>query len=322
MIKKALITGISGQDGSYLAEFLLDKGYEVYGVTRSSSILPEQIRNRIKNSYEIDITKSDLLKKIILKIMPDEIYHLAAYHFSSQNDGNKKKLFNKFYSINLLATNEILETIRFHLPNCKFFYASSCQVFGKVNCSPQNENTSFRPESLYSISKTAGTNLCQFYRDHYNIYTSVGILYNHESVRRQISFVTTQIAESAAKAFLGQSIKLELRDIKAQADWGAAQDYVRAMWLTLQLKKGDNFIISTGLTHSVGEFAEIAFRSVGLNSIDYVFQNPNFKSEPRIPFIGDNTKIKNECNWKPIITLENLVKDMVQAQITRLREHF
>jgi len=318
-LKKVLITGISGQDGSYLSELLLDKGYEVYGVTRSSSLVPENISKRIKNSYEIDIAKSDVLKKIILDVLPDEIYHLAAYHFSSQNEGNKKKSFNKFYSINLLATNEILETIRFYLPNCRFFYASSCQVFGRVNSSPQCENTPFQPDSLYSISKVAGANLCKFYRDHHNIFASVGILYNHESIRRPKSFVTTLIAESAAKAFLGYPVKLELRDINALADWGAAQDYVRAMWLTLQLQKGDDFIISSGLAHSVGEFAEIAFRSVGLNSLNYVFQNPNFESDPRIPFVGDNTKIKNECNWKPIITFENLVKDMVQNQITLLK---
>lgn len=317
-MKKALITGIAGQDGSYLAEFLLDKGYEVYGVTRSRSALPEHIGKRITNCYEADITKPNSLKRIIMDILPDEIYHLAAYHFSSQNEGNKKKSFSKFYLINLLATNEILETIRSYLPNCRFFYASSCQIFGKANSSPQSEETSFRPDSLYSISKAAGTNICQFYRDHHNIYTSVGILYNHESVRRPISFVTTQIAESAAKASLGHPTKLELRDIEAQTDWGAAQDYVRAMWLTLQLQKGDDYIISSGVAHSVGEFAEIAFKSVGLHSTDYVFQNPNLKREPRTAFVGDNTKIKNECNWKPVITFENLVKDMVQAQITRL----
>ena len=317
-MKKALITGISGQDGSYLAEFLLDKGYEVFGVIRSSSVLPAHISKRVKKLYEIDISKPELLKKIILEILPDEIYHLAAYHFSSQNEGNKKKSFDKFYSINLLATNEILETIRFYRPNCRFFYASSCQVFGKVNSSPQCEKTPFQPDSLYSISKVAGANLCKFYRDHHNIYTSVGILYNHESVRRPISFVTTLIAESAAKAYLGYPVKLELRDINALADWGAAQDYVRAMWLTLQLHNGDDFIISSGLTHSVQDFAEIAFRSVGLNSINYVFQDPNFKSILKVPFIGDNTKIKNECNWSPNISLKNLIKDMVQAQIELL----
>ncbi len=317
-MKKALITGIAGQDGSYLAEYLLDIGYEVYGIEKSCSTLPSQISNKIKYCYEVDITKSSLLKKIILEIRPDEIYHLAAYHFSSQNEGNKKKSFRKFYLINLLATNEILETIRFYLPNSRFFYASSCQVFGKVDCFPQNEKTLFRPDSLYSISKAAGTNLCQFYRDQYNLYTSVGILYNHESVRRSLSFVTTQIAESAAKASLGIPVKLDLRDIDALIDWGAAQDYVRAMWLTLQQPNGSDYIISSGVTHSVGEFAKIAFSSVGLNSSDYVFQDPNIKRISKMPFVGDCTKIKNECNWNPMITFEDLVKEMVQSRFVLL----
>lgn len=317
-MKKALITGIAGQDGSYLAEFLLNKGYEVYGIEKSCSTLPVQISIRIKYCYEIDIAKPNLLERIIRETVPDEIYHLAAYHFSSQNEGNKKESFRQFYNVNLLATNEILETIRLYLTNCRFFYASSCQVFGKVDCFPQNEKTSFRPDSLYSISKAAGTNLCQFYRDHHNIHTSVGILYNHESVRRSLSFVTTQIAESAAKAFLGIPVKLFLRDIDAQTDWGAAQDYVRAMWLTLQQSNGDDYIISSGVTHSVSEFAKIAFSSVGLNSSDFVFQDPNVKRISRMPYVGDYTKIKNNCNWHPMITFDNLVKEMVQAQLALL----
>lgn len=317
-VKRALITGVSGQDGSYLAEFLLDLGYEVYGVTRLASRISENIAERLKKLYEVDFENSDVLSKIIINIRPDEIYHLAAYHFSSQNEGNKENSFKKFYSINLMATNEILETIRFDLPNCRFFYASSCQVFGKVNSSPQCETTPFQPDSLYSISKVAGANLCKFYREHHSIFASVGILYNHESIRRSRDFVTTLIAESAAKAFLGYPGEIQLRDTKVLADWGAAQDYVRAMWLTLQHHKGDDFIISSGVAHSVSDFAEIAFRSVGLNYKNYVFQNPNFKSESRIPYIGDNSKIVTECNWKPIITLENLVKGMVDNQILLL----
>ena len=314
-MKRALITGIAGQDGSYLAEYLLDKGYEVYGIEKSCSTLPSQISKRIKYCYEIDITKSNLLKKTILEILPDEIYHLAAYHFSSQNEGNKKKSFRKFYLINLISTNEILETIRIYFPKCRFFYASSCQIFGKVEYFPQNEETSFRPDSLYGISKAAATNLCQFYREQYNLYTSVGILYNHESVRRSLSFVTTQIAESAAKASLGISEKLYLRDIDALIDWGAAQDYVRAMWLTLQQSDSDNYIISSGETHSVREFAKIAYNSVELDSSDYVFQDPNIKRISKMPYVGDYTKIKNACSYTPMITFEDLVKEMVQYRL-------
>lgn len=318
-MKKALITGIAGQDGSYLAEFLLDKGYEVYGIEKLCSTIPLQISNRIKYCYEIDIAKPNLLERIIRETAPDEIYHLAAYHFSSQKEGNKQESFSQFYLVNLLATNEILETIRLYLPNARFFYASSCQVFGKVDGFPQNEKTPFRPDTLYSISKAAGTNLCQFYRDYYNLYVSVGILYNHESVRRSISFVTTQIAESAAKAFLGIPVKLELRDIDAQIDWGAAQDYVHAMWLTLHYSNGDDYIISSGLTHSVSEFAKIAFSTVGLDYSNFVFQDPNVSRVSRMPYVGDFTKIKDTCNWQPVITFDKLVKEMVQAQLALLK---
>jgi GDPmannose 4,6-dehydratase len=317
-MKKVLITGIAGQDGSYLAEFLLEENYEVFGIERSFTNFPAKLKERIKYCYEADITKPNLLNRVIRAVVPDEIYHLAAYHFSSQNEGNKKESFKKFYLINLLSTNEILETIRIYLPSCRFFYASSCQVFGKVDSFPQNEETSFLPDSLYSITKTAGANLCKFYRDHHNLYTSVGILYNHESVRRSSSFVTTQIAESAAKAFLGIPVKLELRDLDAHIDWGAAKDYVRAMWLTLQPPNGDDYIISSGVTHSVREFAKIAFNEVGLDSSDFVFQDPKIKKKSGIPFVGDNTKIKNNCNWHPTITFNDLIKEMVQAQLSLL----
>ena len=317
-MKKALITGVAGQDGSYLAEFLLEKGYKVFGVEKSWSSLSVHIRKRIECCLDIDITKPNSLKKIIREIAPDEIYHLAAYHFSSQNQGNKNKSFQQFYSVNLLATNEILETIRFYLPQCRFFYASSSQIFGKVDCSPQNEKISFRPDSLYGITKAAGTNLCQFYRDHYSIYTSVGILYNHESVRRPMSFVTSQIAESAAKAYLGISVKLFLKDLDAEVDWGAAQDYVRAMWLTLQQPIGDNYIISTGITHTVDEFAKIAFTSLGLNFSDFVFQEDNVKRKKGKTIVGDYSKIKNQCNWLPEISFSDIVCEMVQAHLTIL----
>jgi len=319
-VKKALITGVAGQDGSYLAEFLLDKGYNVYGIEKSWATLSAYLSKRITCCLDIDITKPNSLKRIIREIAPDEIYHLAAYHFSSQNEGNKNKSFKQFYLVNLLATNEVLETIQRYLPKCRFFYASSCQIFGKVDCFPQNEKTPFRPDSLYAITKAAGTNLCQFYRDHYGINTSVGILFNHESVRRPVSFVTSQIAESAAKAFSGIPEKLVLKDLDAKVDWGAAQDYVRAMWLTLQQPTGDNYIISSGVTHTVNEFANIAFDSLGLNSSDFVFQETNVKRKKNMPYVGDNTKIKNQCNWLPMISFSDFVKEMVQSRLTILND--
>ena len=314
-MKKALITGIAGQDGSYLAEFLLDKGYYVYGIDKALTSFSACLSDRIKCFLDIDITKPNSLKRIIRKIEPDEIYHLAAYHFSSQNEGNSNKAFKQFYLTNLLATNIVLETIQRYLPKCRFFYASSCQIFGQVDCFPQNEKTPFRPDSLYAITKASATNLCQFYRDHYSIYTSVGILFNHESVRRPASFVTTQIAESAAKAFLGFPVKLFLNDLDAKVDWGAAQDYVRAMWLTLQQPNGDNYIISSGDSHTVNEFAKIAFGSLGLNSSDFVFQEKKVKRKRSIPYVGDCNKIKNQCNWQPMISFNDLINEMVQGQL-------
>ena len=320
-MKKALITGVAGQDGSYLAEFLLDKDYDVYGIEKYWDTLSVHLSKRIKCCHDIDITKLNSLKKIIRKIEPDEIYHLAAHHFSSQNQGNKNKSFKQFYLVNFLATNEILETIKGYLPKCRFFYASSCQIFGEADCFPQNETTPFRPDSLYGITKAAGTNLCQFYRDYNGIYTSVGILFNHESVRRPMSFVTSQIAESAAKAFLGMPVKHVLNNLYAEVDWGAAQDYVRAMWLTLQQQTGDNYIISSGVTHTVNEFAEIAFSSLGLNSSDFIFQDPNIKRKTRMPYLGDYNKIKKQCNWQPLISFNDIVNEMVQAQLTILNKN-
>ena len=317
-MKKALITGIAGQDGSYLAELISSKGYTVYGIDKSTPNLPAYSNDVINHFYEIDLNKPTALRKIVQEISPDEIYHLAAYHFSSQKGGNKKKSFRQFYLINQLATNEILDAILHHNNKCRIFYASSCQIFGKVESFPQNEQTAFRPDSLYSISKAAASNLCRFYRDHHGIYASVGILYNHESVRRPNSFVTTQIAMAAAKASLGQPVKLILRDLNTKVDWGAAEDYVNAMWLSLQQAVGDDYIIASGITHSVGEFARIAFTSVGLNSDDFVFQESKIKTVEMLPLVGDPSKMKNKCKWTPLITFDSLVKKMVDSQIERL----
>jgi len=319
MQKKALITGISGQDGSYLAEYLYSKGYDVHGVDISFAQLPLQIKNIISELHEIDLTKPKLLKKLIQKILPDEIYHLAAYHFSSQKDGNIKMSFEPFNSINLLATNEILDTIRRDLAKCRFFYASSSHIFGKVDHYPQNEKTPYRPDSLYGITKAAGNELCKFYREYYGVYASVGILYNHESSRRPLSFVTSQIAEAAAKASLGIEVRLILRDLDAIVDWGAAQDYVRAMWLTLQQSISDDYIISSGVPRRVNEFSKVAFDYVGLNANDFIFQDPTVENIERLLFIGDSSKLQSKCGWRPVISFNDLVIDMVEAQITRLK---
>ena len=320
-MKKALITGILGQDGNYLSELLLEKGYKVYGITRYLDTIPEYNSSNIEYYNDIDITSNNALSSLITKIKPDEIYHLAAYHFSSQNDENKNKSFDKFYKVNLFSTNEILETIQKSLPNCRLFYASSCHVFGNPEFSPQNEKTPFRPNSLYSITKSAGTNLCQFYREHYNLFTCVGILYNHESPRRSRSFVSHQIAETAAKASVGISTKLVLQNLDAKVDWGSASDYVRAMWLTLQQPLGDDYIISSGTTHSIREFAKIAFDLVGLNYLDYIYQKPQVNVNNGISYFGDCTKISKTCNWNPVISFKDLIHQMVEDRISNLKNH-
>ena len=317
--KRALITGIAGQDGSYLAELLIEKGYEVYGVDKSFSQLTLEFKNDISQLYEIDLTKPNLLRKIILKIKPDEIYHLAAYHFSSQKDGNNKMSFVPFNAINLLATNEILETIRGDLDKCRFFYASSSHIFGKADNYPQTEKTPYRPESLYSITKAAGNELCKFYREYHNVYASVGILYNHESPRRALSFITAQIAEAAAKASLGLPVKLIVRDLDGMVDWGAAEDYVNAMWLTLQQPQSSEYVISSGVPKRVKDFVQIAFDHVGLKANDFVFQEQPINKTESIPYIGDSTKIRTVCDWQPNVSFNELVIEMVDSHIDRLK---
>ncbi len=316
--KKALITGVSGQDGSYLAEYLYNKGYHVHGVDRSFAHLPSQVKKIISELHKIDLTKPKLLKKLIRKILPDEIYHLAAYHFSSQRSGNMEMSFEPFNSINLLATNEILDTIRRNFIKCRFFYASSSHIFGKVDHYPQNEKTPYRPDSFYSITKAAGNELCKFYRDYHGVYASVGILYNHESPRRPLSFVTSQIAEAAAKASHGMQVRLALRDLDAIVDWGAAQDYVHAMWLTLQQSCGDDYVIASGVPRRVHEFSKVAFDFVGLNANNFIFQGQAIKDNKGFPSVGDSSKIKNRCGWHPAISFNDLVIDMVKAHMKRL----
>jgi len=318
--KKALITGVSGQDGSYLAEYLYSKGYNVYGVDRSFTYLPTKVRNSILELHAIDLSKPKLLKKLIQKILPDEIYHLAAYHFSSQKGGNIEMVFEPFNAINLLATNEILDTIRHSCSECHLFYASSSHIFGKVDHYPQNEETPYRPDSLYSITKAAGNELCKLYREHHGIYASVGILYNHESPRRPLSFVTSQIAEAAAKASHGMQVRLALRDLDAIVDWGAAQDYVHAMWLTLQQSCSDDYVIASGVARCVHEFAKVAFDYVGLNASKFVFQDQTVKKNEGLQYVGDPSRIQSKCGWHPVIPFNDLVVDMVQTHINRLKD--
>jgi len=314
-MKKALIIGIAGQDGLYLTKFLLSKGYKVHGVdARMMSLLPD-LNAKLASMSIIDLSDQQVLTEILKKVQPDEIYYLAAHHFSSQSGNNFAGTIYPFISINLLAVNNILEVIREEALRSRFFYAASAQIFGSTDESPQKETTPHRPDSPYSISKSTGFYLCRYYRDFFGMYASVGILYNHESPYRSIDFVTTKIARAAALAHLGKSEPLILRNLDAVVDWGAAEDYVVAMWLTLQQDNGGEYIISSGVPHTVRDFAKEAFGHLGLNLENYIFQDKNKVASSRLPYIGDSSKIRNVCRWKSKISFEQLVRSMVDHQL-------
>lgn len=318
-MKRALITGVAGQDGSYLAEFLFDKGYEVHGIARSSSTITQVLRERLKSVSVIDLAKPQSLKKVIREIRPDEVYHLAAHHFSSQGTQNRTGELDPFISINLMAANVMLEVMRYKLPESRFFYAASAHIFGAPTVSPQTESTPLLPDTPYAISKSAGVHLCRYFREKHNVYASTGILYNHESPRRPSSFVTTQIARCATLAYVGKPEPIIIRDLDAVVDWGAAQDYVRAMWLTLQQSLGDDYIIASGVPRTVRDFAEAAFECVNLNADDFVFQDQKKVEDKRLPYIGDSSKVRQMCEWEPCISFHELVKEMVDYQLYCLK---
>ena len=272
-IKKALITGITGQDGSYLSEFLLKKGYQVYGLVRRVALEDESHRLwRIKHLLKkIKLSSASLesyasIVKIIQKIKPDEIYHLGAQSYVAYSFEDEFSTLNT----NINGTHYILSAIKDFSPKSKFYFAGSSEMFGKVQKNKQDENTRFYPRSAYGISKVAGFELTRNYREAYKIFACTGILFNHESPRRGFEFVTRKISSSVAKIKLGKQKTLQLGNIFAKRDWGHAKDYVEAMWLMLQQKKPKDFVIGTGKMHSVKDFAKLAFSIVGLNYKKYV----------------------------------------------------
>lgn len=314
-MKKALIIGIAGQDGYYLTRLLVGKGYAVYGVDRMVSSLCSEQREVLSGALEIELSNAGLLVEYARETAPDEIYFLAAHHFSSQGEENRAGRVAPFLSVNLIAANEVLEFISAGLPECRFFYAASSHIFGVPDVSPQIETTPYRPNTPYGISKTAAVLLCRYYRETHKIFTAVGILFNHESPRRPDSFVTTQIARAAARAAHGQQESLVLRDLSFVVDWGAAEDYVDAMWRTLQQPAGDEYIIATGIPRTVMDFAREAFNVVGLKAEEYVFQQSGIASGKNKPYVGDSSKIRRMCGWQPSKTFTSLVKEMVDAQL-------
>ncbi len=318
-IKKALITGITGQDGSYLSEFLLKKKYQVYGLVRRIALEDETHRLwRIKHLLnKLKLSSASLesyasIVKIIQKIKPDEIYHLGAQSYVAYSFEDEFSTLNT----NINGTHYILSAIKDFSPKTRFYFAGSSEMFGKVNKNRQDEKTRFNPRSAYGISKVAGFELTKNYREAYNIFACTGILFNHESPRRGFEFVTRKITSSVAKIKLGNQKKLFLGNISAKRDWGHSKDYVKAMWLMLQQKKPSDFVIGTGKMHSVKDFAKLAFSLVGLDYKKYVKFNKALLRPAEVDTLRANyNKAKKILKWKPTINFNQLVREMVNSDL-------
>lgn len=313
--KIALITGINGQDGSYLAEFLVKKNYFVHGISSKKKYLYNNSKN-IK-IHKGKITNFNFLKKIINKTKPDEIYHLAAKSFVSYDFINESKSFNT----NINSTHIILSLIKNFSIKSKFYFAASSEVFGNTQTTPQNEFTRFEPRSAYGISKMAGYQLTKFFRETYKIFACSGILYNHESPRRGLEFVTRKITNSAAKIKLGMQKKIFLGNIMSKRDWGYAPDYVEAMWLMLQQKKPDDYIIGTGKLHTVKDLLKIAFNYVGLDYKKYLVIKKNlFRPSDSILLKANFKKANSKLKWNPKTNLKKIIEAMVKEDLNNLRK--
>ena len=317
---RALITGITGQDGSYLAELLLEKGYEVIGMVRRSSTETFERIDHIKD--QITLVQADLLDQLsIVRIMaehnPDEVYNLAAQSFVPAS-WVQPVLTGEFDAI---GVTKMLEAIRLVDTDIKFYQASSSEMFGKVQEVPQTETTSFYPRSPYGVAKVYGHWITINYRESYDIHASSGILFNHESPRRGLEFVTRKITDGAARIKLGLSKQLALGNLDAKRDWGFAGDYVKAMWLMLQQDKPGDYVICSGQAHSVEQFVSHAFDHVGLNYKDYVVTDPRFVRPAEVDLlIGDPALAKKELGWEPSVSFEELVAMMVDADMKALTD--
>jgi len=325
MSKTALITGVTGQDGSYLAELLLSKGYEVHGIIRRVALEDEIHRlSRIKKILnDITLHAGSLesyarIFNIISKIKPDEIYHLGA---QSYVDYSFEDEFSTF-SMNINGTHYMLSAAKeFVDKKVKFYFAASSEMFGKVKISPQDENTPFHPRSAYGVSKVTGFHLVKNYREAYKLHASNGILFNHESPRRGFEFVTRKISQGAARIKKGFQKKIKLGNIKSKRDWGHAIDYVNAMWLMLQQENGGDYVIGTGKQHSVEEFAKRAFAHVGLNYKDHIVIDKKFMRPAEVDtLLADYTKAKKILKWEPKITFDDLVIGMVEHDLRHVKE--
>jgi len=315
---KALITGVTGQDGSYLAEFLLDKGYEVVGMVRRTS---HHSYERIDHLLDrIEIVAADLLDQHSLTVVlqdfrPDEVYNLAAQSFVPTS-WTQPVLTGEFTA---LGVTRILEAIRLVHPKARFYQASSSEMFGKVTETPQRESTPFYPRSPYGVAKVYGHWITVNYRESYDLFAVSGVLFNHESPRRGIEFVTRKVSDGVARIKLGLAKDLHLGNLDSRRDWGYAGDYVEAMWLMLQQPTPNDYVVGMGETHSVRELTEIAFRHVGLDYRQHVVSDPRYYRPAEVELLlADPTKARRELGWKAKVSFEQLVTMMVDADLARL----
>jgi GDPmannose 4,6-dehydratase len=318
-MRTALITGITGQDGSYLADLLLEKGYRVCGMVRRASTENfariEHARDRLE-LYQGDLLDQVSLAGILAKAQPDEIFNLAAQSFVPTS-WEQPVLTAEFTGV---GVTRLLEAVRSVCPKARFYQASSSEMFGKVRATPQNEHTPFYPRSPYGVAKVYGHYITVNYRESYGLYAVSGILFNHESERRGLEFVTRKITHGVARIKEGLAKELRLGNLQARRDWGHARDYVRAMWLMLQQAKPDDFVIGTGETHSVEEFVEIAFSRAGLDWRKHVIVDPKFHRPAEVELLqADPTKARDGLGWRPEISFRQLVTIMVDADLALLR---
>ena len=322
MAKRALITGITGQDGSYLAELLISKGYEVHGIVRRVALEdPEHrlarlagVRDRL-TLHAGSLESFASLFHVVSQVAPDECYHLAAQSFVSYSFDDEFSTLNA----NINGTHFMLAAVKSLAPRCRFYFAGSSEMFGKAEEVPQNERTRFHPRSSYGISKVAGFELTRNYREAYGLHASSGILFNHESPRRGFEFVTRKITSGVARIAAGRSRELRLGNLEAKRDWGHAREYVEAMWCMLQQDSPDDYVIATGETHTVREFAEVAFAHAGLDYREYVVPDPDLFRPAEVNLLqGDAAKARKHLGWTHRVTFEALVREMVEADCRAL----
>ncbi|MBK8025681.1 MAG: GDP-mannose 4,6-dehydratase [Chloroflexi bacterium] len=322
MTKRALITGVTGQDGSYLAEFLLEKGYEVFGIVRRTTTVSYERIRHFQDKLQLvsaDLTDLTSLIQVVRESQPDEVYNLAAQSFVPAS-WQQPVLTG---DVTALGVTRMLDAIRTVNPQIRFYQASSSEMFGKVQEVPQRETTSFYPRSPYGVAKVYGHWITVNYRESYGLHATSGILFNHESPRRGYEFVTRKVARHAAMISLKLVPELRIGNLDAQRDWGFAGDYVRAMWMMLQQDQPDDYVVATGQTHTVQRLCEVAFAAVDLDWQDYVVQDQRYMRPAEVDLlIGDPSKARQVLGWEPTVSFEQLIEMMVRADYDQLKaEH-